>query len=220
MQASTIAGMRIAGVLMTWQGPLVAFQHSTAVEMCAQCAERGMLFGLVLDPWCAKTGPGTLTTNVQNALLNSTTQAMLNSTAYLPEKFVLDFSTGADLATLGAAFPSLKFLAQNTGFSWISIPSGTMTSDARNAAAVANLKVQNANPAMQIPGVCREFNDAGPRTPPGEGLANRTGTRDNTQSVWGGAPARVLDNQGGNFFYAQLAVTPMTAPSLGLITWN
>jgi hypothetical protein len=94
------------------------------------------------------------------------------------------------------------------------------SSDARNASCVSNLKSQNANKAMMIPGICHRFNDAGMPSPKGVSLANWTGTRDMTTSVWGDQPARVLNDQGGNFFYDQLAVTPMTCPYLGYVTWN
>lgn len=220
MQATVVNGMRIEGVIMTWQGPLAGFQHSTTTQMAAQCAERGMLFALLLDPWCAKLGTGNATQNVTTALQNATTQTMLNSTAYLPEKYVLDFNTGANLATLATEFPTLKFLAQGAGFSWVSIDMAIPGSDARNAASVANLKNQNANAAMKIPGFGLGFNDAGMPTPSGVNLAKWTGTVDLTQSVWGGAPSRVLDTQGGNFFFDQWAVTPQTSEYGAIITWN
>jgi hypothetical protein len=221
MQASTINGMRISGVLMTWQGPLAAFQHQTALNMCQQCSQRGMLFGLVMDPWCAKLGiTSDRTTNVQNALDNATTQTMLNSPAYLPEKFVCDFNTGANLVTLATAFPKLKFLQFGTGFSWPTINMNIPNSDARNLACVNSLKQQNASKLMMIPGICPKFNDAGMPSPKGVQLGSWSGARDYTTSVWGDQPARVLDGHGGNFFFDQLAVTPMTCPYLGDVTWN
>jgi hypothetical protein len=228
MQRTQINGMPIAGIILTYQGPLAKFQHSTAMQMVVECGERDLLFALCLDPWIAKIGAsGTTapsTQNVINALNNPDVQAMLTAPAYLPEKYVLDFNTvptnpTTNVAALAAAFPSLNFLQMNVGFSWISIDMSIANSDARNASAVANLKGQNANPKMKIPGICKEFNDAGQPTPVGVSLAAWTGTRDNTTSVWGGMPARVLDSQGGNFFYDQLAVTP-ESEYMGFITWN
>ena len=159
------------------------------------------------------------TANVTDALNDPTSQAMLNSFAYVPEKYVLDFGTGANLATLGTTFPALKFLAMDQGFSWISIPTTTPVSGL-NAVAVSALAGFNKNPAMKIPGLCRNFMDSGMPTPAGVQLAQWTGSRDFSQSVWGGGPARVLDGQAGHLFFDQLPITPMGTPYAAIVTWN
>jgi hypothetical protein len=207
----------IDGVILTWQGPLAPFLHNTAMTMSVECGERNMLFALLLDPWCAKLGNGTPTANVTAALNDPTTKVMLNAPSYVPEKYILDFNTGAVLATLGTSFPTLKFLAMDQGFSWLSIPSGNLLT--ANASAVSTLAGFNKNPAMKIPGIGRDFNDTGMPTPTNVSLAKWSGTRDYTQSVWGGS-GRVLENQGGNFFYDQIAITPGNVPYIALVTWN
>src|SRR5258706_3415342 len=220
MQKYTINGMNIEGVIATWQGPLAIFQREAICELSKQCGERGMLFALLLDPWCAKIGIGDLTTNVTNALNDPSTQTMLSGPTYLPEKYVLDFNTGADLSILASKFPTLKFLKQGVGFSWPSVDMKIVNSISRNIASVNNLKGQNSNLSMKISGICKGFNDAGMPTPKGVSLNSWIGSRDYATSVWGDQPARVLDNQGGNFFFEQLAVTPLTVPYIGFISWD
>jgi len=104
------------------------------------------------------------------------------STAYLPEKYVLDFLDPAsmvDLAKVGAA-TGMNILHKHVGYSWPEI-----------ANTVAQLKRDNEQSEMKIPGLCMGFNDAGKLLP--------TGMRDYSQSVWGGGPARVNRSSGGEF---------------------
>lgn len=224
MKSARIFGLPVSGVIMTWQGPLATFQHSAAQQWCTQCQQRGLLFGLLMDPWIAKLGsPGNATVdinNVINALNDPTSQAMLNSSCYLPEKFVLDDNTGVNLTTLAGSFPTLKFLAQGTGFAWPSINMGIANSDSRNAACVSNLQAQHSNSLMKIAAVGLGFNDAGQPTPSGVTLAAWTGTRDLTQSVWGGQVSRYLDTHAGKLFFDQFATVPGGAPYLAYVTWN
>lgn len=204
--------MKLVGievVILTWQGPLATFQHSTATQMAVECGEQGLGFMLLLDPWCARLGSGSPTVNVENALNDPTTQAMLTTPAYVKEKYILDFNSGADLTQLKTAFPTLSFLGQSTGFSWPMIPW-----------SASSYLAMNKNPSMKIPGVCLSFNDAGMPTPSGVNLGAWTGTRDYSQSVWGGAPARVLDDQAGEFFSSQLLTITKTMPYIALVTWN
>lgn len=234
LRATRIGGQVISGVIMTWQGPLATFQHQAVTQWNTQCVQRGMLFGLLMDPWLAKLGsPGNSTpmaSNVINALNDPSSQAMFNSSAYLPEKFILDFNISGgqfNMSTdVAPQFPTLKFLEQGAGFSWPSINMGIPDSDQRNAACVSSLTSQNSNAAMRIPGICLGFNDSGMPTPAGVTLGNFTGTRDWNSSVWsptvGAQVARVLDPQGGNFFYDQVApsVTPFGVPYWAFVTWN
>lgn len=211
-QLELMQSVGIDTVILTWQGIIPTFQHSTAQEMVVQCGEREMGFMLLLDPWCANL-PNTTnkTTNVINSLKDPTTQDILNAPAYVPEKYVLDFSTGADVTALSNNFPNLKFLKENVGFSWPMIP--------WNADVY---KQCNQLGDMKIPGVCIGFNDAGePRA---------DGSRDYSRSVWGG-PTRVLDTQAGNFFNSQLKTLvnsyeqssgpPVNSyPYVAIVTWN
>jgi len=228
-QLECMQAVGIDGVIFSWQGPLAPFQHETAQIMAVECGERNMPFVLLLDPWAAKLGKNfqalasssavvhvprrktltepaimsahrkelaalgqvpNYTANVTDALNDPTSQAMLNSFAYVPEKYVLDFGTGA------------------TPVSGL------------NAVAVSALTGFNKNPAMKIPGLCRNFMDAGMPTPAGVQLAQWTGSRDFSQSVWGGGPARVLDGQAGHLFFDQLPITPMGTPYAAIVTWN
>lgn len=227
--AKKLSLMQSAGidvVIATWQGPFATSCHLDATTTSSLCAEYGLQFALLLDPWCAKlyaNGSNTnYTVNVQNALNNAGTQTMLNASSYVPEKFILDFNTGAVLTTLAKDFPSYKFLAQGAGFSWISIPAVT-DSVARNAASITNLQGQNKNAAMKIPGVCMNFDDSG-QPQPVNVQSQATfdaagGIRNYSNSVWGGN-ARVLESFAGQFFAQQVAVTPLSAPIIALITWD
>lgn len=226
LQGTKINNEIIRGVIMTWQGPFAAFQHSTVTGWRTQCEARRMLFALLMDPWIAKiNSTGDLTTTTIQALNDSTSQAMLNSPAYLPEHYVLDFNTGANLATLAATFPNLTFLQQGVGFSWPSINMSIPNSVSRNAASVSNLNSQNANAGMKIPGFLGlRFDDSGLPTPSGVSLSAWTGARDYNSSVWGGGN-RVLDDQAGKLFLDQWGVTqnpstPSSVPYAAVVTWN
>lgn len=224
-----LALMQSAGidiVIETWQGPWATSCHLDATLTSVQCAKMGMQFALLLDPWCAKLnskGQSTdFTGNVTAALQYSSSQMMLNGSSYVPEKYILDFNTGADLTALGKTFPDYKFLAQGSGFSWITIPTIT-DSPSRNAAAVTNLKSQHANPAMKVANVCFSFDDSGMPLPAGVQSQSQFdaagGKRDLTQSVWGG-PARILESFGGQFGEQQLATILSTTPIVAVVTWD
>jgi hypothetical protein len=213
-------------VIHTWQGPYAASCHLDATLMSGACAQLGMQFALLLDPWCAKlsakgqTSPSTA--NVITALQAPSTQTMLNASSYVPEKYILNFNTGADLVALGKAFPTYKFLAQGKGFSWIDIPPIT-DSPARNAAAVVNLKAQHANTTMEVASVCFSFDDSGMPLP--ANVQTQTafdaagGSRDLTKSVWGGA-ARILESYSGQFGEQQIATISPTTPIIAILTWD
>jgi hypothetical protein len=215
-------------VIATWQGIYATSCNLDATLMSAACAQRGMQFALLLDPWCAKlsySGSNTnYTQNVTTSLQAASTQTMLNASSYMPEKYVLDFNTGANLAALGKTFKTLNFLAMGVGFSWIAIPPTTITdSPAKNAWAVANLKSQHANPAMKIASFCDGFNDSGMPLPAGvqsqAAFDAAGGVRDLTQSVWGG-PARILGGFAGLFAQQQLATIPVSMPVVTILTWD
>jgi len=214
-------------VICTVQGPWATACDQDVHLIATACAQAGMQFCLLLDPggmqkWTPNLTQAQITANVESALNSPSWQSLLASTAYVPEKFVLDFGTGANLATLATAFPSIKFLPMGSGFSWISIPSIT-DSVKRNAAAVAALKSQNLSPFMKIPGLCFSFDDSGMPLPAGvqsQAIFDADGgVRNLAESVWGG-PARVMESFAGQFFLQQLAVTPITAPIIALVTWD
>jgi hypothetical protein len=213
-------------VICTWQGPWASSCNQAALSMSAACATLGMQFALLLDPggmqkWVPST-PAQTTANVIAAIQSSGTQAMLNNSCYCPEKWILDFNTGANLTELGNVFPTLKFLPQGAGFSWISIPAIT-DSPSRNAAAVANLKSQHANTAMRVASFCASFDDSGQPLPVGvQSQAEfdaAGGVRNLTNSVWGG-PARILDSYAGQFAQQQLATIPATVPVIAILSWS
>lgn len=195
-QISAMQNLGIGGILALTFGPTVnPFIHQTVMEACRQCGERGMLFGLVLDPWVAKASTDK-TAAVIASLQHPDMQTMLSSRGYLPERYVLDFGTGADSVRVMNAVPGMSMLNLGTGFSWPSFSSSS---------ALATLARQNALPTMKIPGVCPRFNDGYPG--------------DRNKSVWGGN-VRVLESQAGNFFWDQVALAPKTSKYVQLITWN
>ena len=214
-------------VLTTWQGAYAASCHLDAQLTVAECQKIGMQFGLLLDPWSAKLNSKGVednnnTANVTSSLKAASTQAILNNPAYMPEKYILDFNTGADLTTLAATFPSYNFLQQNVGFSWISIPN-ISDSPLRNAAAVANLKSQHANPKMKIASFCESFDDSGQPLPVGvptqAAFDAAGGKRDPTKSVWGGN-ARILESFAGQFMEQNILTISPSIAIIALLTWD
>jgi hypothetical protein len=214
-------------VIDTWQGAFAAACNEDAVLTCQMCADFGLQFCLLLDPWCAKlnnkgqsTPPST--ENVIASLSAPSTQDMMNSSAYVPEKFILDFRSGADLARLSQEFPSYDFLPQGVGFSWIVIPNIT-ESKKRNQEAVANLKSQHANPAMRVASFCHNFDDSGMPLPVGvqsqQQFDEAGGKRDLTKGVWGDQ-ARILESFAGQFSQQQLATINPTTPIIAILTWD
>ena len=213
--------------ICTWQGPWATACNAAAMNMCAACKQVGLQFALLLDPggmqkWQPGQSQAQVTLNVTSALNAPTTQAMLNASSYVPEKYILDFNTSANLNLLAKAFPSYNFLAQGSGFSWISIPTIT-DSTQRNAAAVANLKSQHANPAMRVASVCFSFNDSGQPLPVGVQSQAQFdaagGVRNLTNSVWGG-PARILDSFAGQFGLQQIATINSATPIIAVVSWS
>ena len=225
--ATRVFGLQVQGAILTWQGPYAAFQHSTVMQWNTQCAARGMLFALLMDPYIASIGPtpppvtgNSATDHVIQALNHVDSQTMLNASCYVPEKYILDFNTGANLTQLATQFPNLQFLAQGSGFAWPSINMSLTQSEARNQDSVNNLQGQHQHPAMRVPAVGMGFRDNGEPTPVGVSASAWTGTRDYNTSVWGGQAARVLDTQGGKLGLDYFATVPGSAPYLGFVTWN
>lgn len=216
-KASLMQELGVDTVITTWQGPWATACHKDAMAWSALCKELGMTFALLLDPggmqkWTAGLTPAQITANVVEALNDPGTQVMLHRNSYVPEMYVLDFNTGADLVSLTSSFPGLHFLPQSTGFSWPMIPWNQ-----------AGYVAMNSNPAMKIPGVCGYFNDAGMPLPKGiqseSEWAAQGSKRDYSQSVWGG-PARILEHQSGEFLISQLYSIQKTSPYIAVVTWD
>lgn len=196
-QCELMCSVGIQGAIVTWQGAKVnPYIHQAALGMQKECAQREMLFGLLLDPWLVKN-QASPTTEVITQL-----KAWPASTAYFPEKYVLDFLEPAsmvDWPKVGIA-TGMNILHKHSGYSWPEISN-----------TVAQLKTDDIQGTMKIPAICLGFNDAGR-------LVSNV-TRDYSQSVWGG-PARVIDHQAGNFWMDQVEVTPVTAQYAAVVSWN
>jgi hypothetical protein len=206
-------GLGIDFIRLTNQGHLATACEFVAVTMTKLCEQMGMKVMLLLDPWDGKLGnPNDPTGDVINDLNSSHTQSILNSSAYIPEKYVCLFDhLGADPLKLAATFKNLTFLSQHTQFSWISIPGNTPIDSQRNAASIADLAKQHSSPGMKVASLCGSFDDTGKRNP--------DGSYDNSQSAWGGRP-RVLDGELGQFLFKQYATIPPTIKYISIVTWN
>lgn len=213
--------------ICTWQGPWAESCNTAAIAMATACKTVGLQFALLLDPggmqkWIPNQSQATITANVTSALQAGSTVAMIGGSSYVPEKWILDFNTGASLTTLAKTFPSYKFLAQGVGFSWITIPT-ISDSVSRNAAAVGALKFQHSNPGMQIASFCKSFDDSGQPLPVGvqsqAAFDAAGGVRNLANSVWGG-PARILESFAGQFSLQQLATISPVTPVIALVTFS
>lgn len=238
--AQKVALYKAAGfdmIRITWQGPWSTAAQQDTLLMAAECAKQGMQFALLLDPggmqkWKGiDQGAAVITANVEAALTDAKTVAqILDSPAYVPEKLIFDFNTGATLGTLAQKFPNLKFLAQNLNFGWPDIPTKPLEQFARNAASLAVQKAQNALATMSDPCLCAHFNDAGQPQPVNvqsmAAFIAAGGNRDFNESVWSllgiagkpSVPARILASFGGLFLQQQLAITPASAPRIWVAT--
>jgi hypothetical protein len=213
-QLDAMQAVGIDGAIATWQGPTVnPYLHQATIGLCERLGRRQMLFALLLDPWIAKGQPNP-TQVATAALQHPDTVEMLASSAYLPEKYVLEFdlaSAGVNVPQLVAAFPKSPIISKHSGYSWPEISS-----------TMAILAADNANPAMKIPGVILQFFDGGQPLPAGS-FTNAplwNGNRDYNTSVWGGSPARMIEHQAGNIFLDSAALVPKSAPYAAVVTWN
>jgi hypothetical protein len=211
-------------VISTWQGP---WSNDDTILFGQLCSEFGMQHALLLDPggmakWLPNQSAATITANVIAALTAAMT-TIINLPSYVPEKWVLDFATGAILSQVEAKFPMLDILQMRAGFSWPSIPDMS-NPVSRNAASVADIKTQNSSSAMRLPGVCSCFNDAG-ETLPANAVTlvewENNGCQVNYNiGAWGNNPCRILESYAGQLLQQMLAVTPPTAPAIMFVTWD
>lgn len=193
----------IDGVIQTWQGTHAMFTHEATIRMCLECAHRGMLFGLLMDPEVGRAPGMTKEASVMASLNDRGTWSMLNSPTYLSERYLLDFNTGADFSkvTLPAG---VKLLKEQVGYGWPNAYKGD------NARSLKELVTVNTH--ALIPGVCFKFNDGGFKLP--------DGTRDFNRSVYAGTPVRWIDSRGGQFFRDTVAALPAEAKYVGIVTWD
>lgn len=198
-----------AGVRVTWEGPSHTFVHEAALEMCNQCAKQGLLFSLIINPQVASQ---------PNWWLDPGFLAMCLSPAYIPEKFLCDFSTGIDYSKV-ALPPGFSVLANQVGFAWANAYNGA------NSETLSQLQSTFKLATMKWPFLSLGFNDAGVPTPLGVSPANFTGTRDYSERVWSTPTTklepRAIDHQAGNFFHdcvAALILCPL-APYVAMV-WN
>lgn len=206
----------VGGVILTWQGVTVnPFLHSVAIEMSQQCSERGMLFCLLLDPWICKTPvPGKTKEQVISASLSDpSVQAILAAPSYVPEGYILDFGTGANLSTLSGMFPKLQFLPQNTGFAWPPIQN-----------AVAATGHMNNLSTMKFPCLFSRFFDGGVASSnfPAPVRGDAAGKDMNT-SQWSPAgtnDCRMIETQAGTVALNSAATIPLAAKYAAYVTWN
>jgi len=206
-----------AGIRVTWEGPspTYAFSHQATMELCNQCAEQGLLFSLIINPQV---------NGQANWWLDPGFLAMVNSPAYIPEKFLCDFSTGIDYTKV-ALPPGFSVLMNQKGFGWANAyDASSSLSGAVNYNALTLSQIQDTNKTatMKWPFLTNGFQDAGYPLPAGVKPTAFTGSRDYAHSVWTSAKlARAIDHEAGNFFLdcvAALLLCP-TAPYCGMV-WN
>lgn len=195
----------VSGFIHIWDGAGATFINQSMTGMAAECQKRGMLFGVMLDQWIAKGNNPT--GEVIAALQTAEFQAILNSSSYLPQKYLLEFSLSHDdnvnIAAVQAAFPKMPILSEGSGFSWPQIP----PQNAKNVPVMA---------------LCPFFNDGGCPVPNGINPPwPAPYARNWSASYWNGKTAnRVNDHQGGNYWMDQLANIAKSCPYLMIATWD
>jgi hypothetical protein len=126
MQA--LGGEGCGAIGLTYGPTKSSFINSATKRFALSCNALGMPFALCLDPWVVKNENGTLpdvatrNSKVIAALQHSDTQAILDLDVYLPGKPVLDFSIGADPATVEAAVPGVDYWLNGKNYDWEYIP--------------------------------------------------------------------------------------------------
>ncbi len=192
-----------AGVIALTYGSADPYMNDACEKLVFQCWQKKMLFMLCVDPWAVgdKTKIAALSPVDAQTARNAGWQAAMSYLApffscpsYVPEKYVLDFATGQNLA-------NPLVLKAYLDFAW---PKYTST-------PAKDLTDQNAK--ATIPAIFRKFNDSGFPGPP----------VDYNRSVWGDKPARIMDSAGGNLFFDildGLAAKNPGAKYVQDVTWN
>lgn len=201
----------IRGCFFTYQGPFATAQHAVVMEFVRQVQEREMLFALVMDPWSAGGDPNNkaqATLDLTKCFANTDVQWLLNSPAYIPEKAILDYGTGADYSKVGVKNP---IWYRHTHYSWVEVATPKIGDPPVNP--IPDLAKSNANPTMMVPGISLQFSDGG------WPAAAIPGGIDRNLSSWNGkTAARYVSDRAGNYLFDQLAITPMNKPYIGLVT--
>lgn len=209
----------VDGVIVTYQGPgAIPPGPAATVEMSRQCAEREMLFGLLMDPWAAKIGGPNKEKNMSVVLNHPDVTAMLASPAYLPEGYLLDFATGVDWKkVLVPAFGGKPrvVLGLNTGYAW--------SHDQGDVDPIVSLKDTYSRQKIVIGALVMSFFDGGALAPGGAAKDSATGASvDFNKRNWGtGELARMTPDRAGNYFWDQVDSQPLASlPYMALETWN
>lgn len=196
----------VDGVIFTWQGSTKPVNQQATLMMAMECARRGMTFALLADPWLYGTWQARGFASAEACIISELTSpigaALLNSPAYLPEAYFLQFKADWNPATVMAAVkPTIDVLPIGVGFSWSVLPD------------LSALQQQNQNPAMRIPGVHWRFFDGG--APQAGGGLNYG------LSSWGnGAAARGKFDRSGAEFFDSVSVLPIQSKYAALVTWD
>lgn len=195
------------GIIVTWLGPSYTSSHQATLQLAAECNKKSLLFALLVNPEVASQAnwfhdPGFL--------------SMMNEECYVPEKFLLDFSSGIDYTKVPLP-PGTRLLLNQRGFGWQN------AYDGNNVQTLTEIQSTNKQLTMMIPFVSFVgHNDGGWPTPTGVKPAAFTGTRDYSKRVWSANETpRVVDHQAGNFFLdtvAALSLCPNAPYAAGV--WN
>jgi len=165
------------GVIVLWYGDVDPYINEACENFLFLCEKRQMLFALCVDPWAMGANKATMTVDQKNTkwtVLLGLAKPFFSSPAYIPEKYIIDFATGADIPTVIKQNPGFQILRTYVEVAWPKVSAGL---DSK-----ANLIQQNSTAI--IPGVMHSFSDYDPKTP--------------ANSIWGG-PARRIDGQDGLF---------------------
>lgn len=200
-QLQLIQDYQYDGIIALWYGDVDPFINDACEKMCFLCEKHSMLFGLCVDPWAMGTAKATMTQVQKNdrwSTLLSLVKPFLASSAYLPERYIIDFATGADIPTVQKANPNNIILRTYNEVAWPKVSAGL---DSK-----VNLIQQNATAI--IPAVMHSFADYDPANP--------------ANSIWGGA-ARRIDAQDGAFeldVIKSIMATKGVAKYVQRVTWN
>lgn len=237
-QLHNMQAVGISVVSLTWRGIDAngGWDQTVASLFVGEIVKRGMRFVYVLDPNLLQYRRNQTLSATQEIIrqLNSpSVQAVLNSSAYVPEHYVLDFLTGfhdpsnphnyVDWTAIEASVPGIKHLLRNEGYAWPSLQ------------AIADLVNVHKNPLMRIPGVAYRFNDAGCPVPYGITDPTKLTGRDYTQSVWQtvdpklnptkAQPCRINQARSGSYYLdcvnsIQVSSSALSSPYVFIVTWN
>jgi len=178
-QLELIQRAQYDGVIVLWYVDVDPFINDACEKICFLCEEKQMLFGLCVDPWAMGKDKTAMTIEQKNekwTVLLGLAQNFMNSRAYLPEKYIIDFATGADIPAVvkqNMEGPyTYNILRTYYEVAWPQVKPGLDS----------KAKLLEMNKTAIIPCVMHSFDDHDPANP--------------TQSIWGG-PARRIDSQDG-----------------------